>query len=34
MVMGMFDFSIGANIMFSAIVGCVLATKFNLGYLS
>ena len=32
MVMGMFDFSIGANIMLSAIVGCVLATKFNLGY--
>ena len=29
MVMGMFDFSIGANIMLSAIVGCV----FNLGYL-
>ena len=33
MVMGMFDFSIGANIMLSAIVGCVFATKFNLGYL-
>ena len=32
MVMGMFDFSIGANIMLSAIVGCVLATNFNLGY--
>lgn len=32
MVMGMFDFSIGANIMLSAIVGCVFATKFNLGY--
>ena len=32
MVMGMFDFSIGANIMLSAIVGCVLATKLNLGY--
>ena len=32
MVMGMFDFSIGANIMLSAIVGCVLATRFNLGY--
>ena len=30
MVMGMFDFSIGANIMLSAIVGCVLATKFYL----
>ena len=30
MVMGMFDFSIGANIMLSAIVGCVLATKFNI----
>ena len=29
---GMFDFSIGANIMLSAIVGCVFATKFNLGY--
>ena len=32
MVMGMFDFSIGANIMLSAIVGCVFATKFNMGY--
>ena len=32
MVMGMFDFSIGANIMLSAIVGCVFATKFYLGY--
>ena len=32
MVMGMFDFSIGANIMLSAIVGCVLATKYGLGY--
>lgn len=32
MVMGMFDFSIGANIMCSAIVGCVLASKFHLGY--
>ncbi|XME01500.1 ABC transporter permease [Lachnospiraceae bacterium C1.1] len=32
MVTGMFDFSIGANIMLSAIVGCVLANKFNLGY--
>ena len=25
-------FSIGANIMLSAIVGCVFATRFNLGY--
>lgn len=33
MVMGMFDFSIGANIMLSAIVGCVFATKFGLGYM-
>ena len=33
MVMGMFDFSIGANIMLSAIVGCVFATRFNLGYI-
>jgi len=32
MVMGMFDFSIGANIMLSAIVGCVLATRFQMGY--
>jgi len=32
MVMGMFDFSIGANIMLSAIVGCVLASRFGLGY--
>ena len=32
MVMGMFDFSIGANIMLSAIVGCVFANKFGLGY--
>ena len=32
MVMGMFDFSIGANIMLSAIVGCVFATRFNLGH--
>ena len=32
MVMGMFDFSIGANIMMSAIVGCVFATRFGLGY--
>ncbi len=27
LVMGMFDFSIGANIMLSAIVGCVFATR-------
>lgn len=33
MVMGMFDFSIGANIMLSAIVGCVFATRFQMGYL-
>ena len=32
LVLGMFDFSIGANIMLSAIVGCVFATRFNLGY--
>ncbi len=32
MVMGMFDFSIGANIMLSAIVGCVFANRFGLGY--
>lgn len=32
MVMGMFDFSIGANIMLSAIVGCVFAIRFNMGY--
>lgn len=32
MVMGMFDFSIGANIMTSAIVGCVFASRFGLGY--
>ena len=32
LVMGMFDFSIGANIMLSAIVGCVFATRFGLGY--
>lgn len=32
MVMGMFDFSIGANIMLSAIVGCVLASRFGMGY--
>lgn len=33
MVMGMFDFSIGANIMLSAIVGCVFANRFGTGYL-
>ena len=32
MVMGMFDFSIGANIMLSAIVGCVFATRFGTYY--
>ena len=32
MVMGMFDFSIGANIMLSAIVGCVFATRFGMSY--
>ena len=32
MVMGMFDFSIGANIMLSAIVGCKLAVTFHMGY--
>ena len=32
MVMGMFDVSIGANIMLSAIVGCVFANRFGLGY--
>ncbi len=32
MVMGMFDFSIGANIMLSSIVGTVLASRYNLGY--
>lgn len=32
MVMGMFDFSIGANIMLSAIVGCVFAFRFGMGY--
>ncbi len=31
-VTGMFDFSIGANIMLSAIVGTVLASRYNLGY--
>ena len=33
MVMGMFDFSIGANIMLSAIVGSVFAGKFGMGYI-
>lgn len=32
MVMGMFDFSIGANIILSSITGCVLATTCGLGY--
>ncbi len=32
MVMGMFDFSIGANIMLSSIVGAVLASRFGMGY--
>ncbi len=32
MDMGLFDFSIGANIILSAITGCILATHFNLGY--
>ncbi|MBQ9065287.1 MAG: ABC transporter permease [Blautia sp.] len=32
MVMGMFDFSIGANIMLSSIVGAVLASRYGLGY--
>ncbi len=32
MVMGMFDFSIGANIMLSAIVGAVLSSRYGLGY--
>lgn len=32
MVMGMFDFSIGANIMLSSIVGTVVASRFGLGY--
>ena len=32
MVMGMFDFSIGANIMFSAIVGSVFAGRLGMGY--
>ena len=33
MVMGMFDFSIGANIMLSAIVGSVFAGRFGMGYM-
>ena len=33
MVKGIFDFSIGATIMLSASVGCVCATRFNMGYL-
>lgn len=32
MVMGMFDFSIGANIILSATVGTVLASRYGLGY--
>ena len=32
MVMGIFDFSIGANIMLSSIVGTVIASRFGLGY--
>ena len=32
LVMGMFDFSIGANIILSAIVGAQLANSFGLGY--
>jgi ribose transport system permease protein len=32
MDMGLFDFSIGANIILSAITGCILATHFDLGY--
>ena len=32
MVMGMFDFSIGANIMLSSLVGTVLASRFSMGY--
>ncbi|MDO5328766.1 MAG: ABC transporter permease [Coriobacteriia bacterium] len=31
-VMGMFDFSIGANIILSSIVGCVLGTTCGFGY--
>jgi ribose transport system permease protein len=32
MVMGMFDFSIGANIILSSVVGCVMADRFGMGY--
>lgn len=32
MDMGLFDFSIGANIILSSIVGCQLATTFDMGY--
>lgn len=32
MDMGLFDFSIGANIILSAVVGCQLATTFGMGY--
>lgn len=32
MDMGLFDFSIGANIILSAVVGCQLATNFEMGY--
>ncbi|SFS74364.1 ribose transport system permease protein [Succinivibrio dextrinosolvens] len=32
MDMGLFDFSIGANIILSAVVGCQLATHFQMGY--
>ena len=32
MVMGMFDFSIGATIILSAIIGCKLASAMGLGY--
>jgi len=32
MAMGMFDFSIGANIMLSAIVGSVFAGRLGMGY--
>lgn len=33
MDMGLFDFSIGANIILSAVVGCQLATSLEMGYL-
>jgi len=32
MDMGLFDFSIGANIILSAVVGCQLANHFGMGY--